>query len=81
MAASTTIQDAVKARIHKYGIRVICLMCSWEGRHKPQMGRLRDRHCTGCGLARLRPRWWIEKYPTKAHAEIKRVRATGFLVQ
>ena len=81
MAASTAIQDAIKERIHKYGIRVICLMCSWEGRHRPGQGRLRERSCKQCGLTRLRARWWCEKYPTKALAEVKRVRDTGFLIQ
>lgn len=77
-------------RIARYGIRVQCLMCGWEGRHNKQGNhrktidgfptiRLRERMCDSCGLKRLRPLWWIEKYPTKAHAETKRVRATSFM--
>jgi hypothetical protein len=56
-------------------------MCSWEGRHKIGEGKLRDRTCHRCGLMRLRPRWWIEKYKTKAAAETKLVRDTSFLIQ
>lgn len=73
-------RSAVAERIRKYGIRTLCMMCGYEGRHRPGQGRLRDRACTGCGMQRIRPRWWVEKYPTKAHAELKRVRGTSFLV-
>lgn len=70
----------IAQRIRDYGIRTVCMMCGFEGRHRPGHGRLRERACTGCGMQRLRPRWWIEKYPTKAHAEMKRIRGTSFLV-
>jgi len=79
--------NAKLSRIARYGIRVMCLMCGWEGRHnrmaRKEIGhtvRLRERGCDRCGLKRLRPTWWIEKYPAKAHAEAKRVRATRFLM-
>jgi hypothetical protein len=81
LAASSAYRDAIKERVHKHGIRVVCLMCSWEGKHRPVHGRLRDRTCQQCGLCRLRPRWWVEKYKTKAAAETKRVRDTSFLIQ
>lgn len=67
-------------RVRKYGIRTICIMCGDEGRHRPGAGRLRDVSCHECGMKRLRPRWWVEKYPTKAAAETKRVRGTAFLL-
>lgn len=79
--------NAKLSRIARYGIRVMCLMCGWEGRHnkvaRTQTGgtvRLRERGCDRCGLKRLRPTWWIEKYPAKAHAEAKRIRNTRFLM-
>ncbi len=72
--------SAVAQRVRLYGIRTICMMCGNEGRHRPGQGRLRDRGCIECGMQRLRARWWVEKYPTKAHAELKRVRGTSFLV-
>jgi len=67
-------------RVKQHGVRILCLMCNWEGRHFPGDVRLRNRKCGQCGLARLRPRWWVEKYPTKAAAETKRVRETSFLL-
>jgi hypothetical protein len=72
--------SALAKRVHKYGVRVICMMCSEEARHRPGEGRLRNRACHSCGMQRLRPVWWIEKYPTKAAAEVKRVRGTSFLL-
>lgn len=81
MAANNRVKEAIKRRAVKHGIRVQCLMCSWEGRHKIGEGKLRDRTCHRCGLMRLRPRWWIEKYKTKAAAETKLVRDTSFLIQ
>jgi len=75
-----TNDSAIVKRCKKHGIRTICLMCGFEGRHRPGDGRLRDRLCGNCGLKRLRARWWVEKYPTKAHAEFKRIRSTSFLL-
>ena len=65
-----------RARAH--GVRIICMMCDAEARHKgaegSRGGRLRNRTCDTCGLRRFRPVWWTERYPTKAEAERKRVR-------
>ena len=80
-AANKRVQEAIKRRAVKHGIRIQCLMCSWEGRHKIGEGKLRDRTCDRCGLMRLRPRWWIEKYDTKALAERNACQRTEFLIQ
>jgi len=72
--------QSVYKRVKKYGVRIVCLMCAWEGRHHPGDVRLRNRKCSQCGLQRLRPQWWIERYPSKAAAETKRVRETSFLL-
>lgn len=49
-------------------IGVVCMKCGAKGKH--QMGgpsRLRQKeHCEG---ARIRPIWWIQKYPEKATQE------------
>ena len=45
-------------RVARYGLRVTCLRCRWEGRHFPAQGRLRKRRCR-CG-GPLFPSWMIE---------------------
>ena len=81
MDATERKSSQLAKRLKKYGIRVVCLMCSTEARHRPGEGRLRNRPCHECGMQRLRPVWWTEKYPTKAEAETKRVRGTAFLIR
>ena len=68
--------DHIIARVERYGLRCICQVCMMEQRHySKDYGRLRNTKCKGCGMMRLRPVWWVEKFATKAIAERKKLRA------
>ena len=48
----------IRARVERYGLRVVCLGCGARGRHRPSFdGRLRLRSCPNCGGA-LRSLAW-----------------------
>jgi len=55
---------AVRRRIDRYGLRVLCAACDWESRHFPQSGRIRDARCPRCGATELHAKAWAEKYAT-----------------
>jgi len=58
---------AMRAAVNRWGLRVMCLACTHECRHKPeQHGRLRRRLCPQCGLYGLRSRSWVIRNPEAA---------------
>lgn len=60
--------EAIRRRVERYGLKVVCLSCGARGRHRPSFdGRLRERPCPKCG-GTLRARWWIERNDAKAAA-------------
>jgi hypothetical protein len=62
--------------LERYGLRIVCLACGWEGRHFQARGRLRAKACDRCGASRaLRPQWWVRRYPTAAGAQARDLRA------
>jgi ribosomal protein S27E len=39
----------VRTMLERFGLRVECLNCGWNGRHfSKEQGRLRDRRCPEC---------------------------------
>jgi len=84
-------ESNVKAKLAKYGLRVVCLACGWEGRwyRTPEprelcnlMGvpvresrRLRDATCGRCNAVALRSRYWVEEHPDRAAVAADRVRS------
>lgn len=66
---------AIRRRVERYGLRVVCLECGARGRHRPSIdGRLRKRPCPKCG-GRLRSVAWVARFPAQAAAEGARERA------
>lgn len=60
------VQEAIRRRVERYGLRVVCLGCGARGRHRPTLqGRLRKRPCPKCG-ARLRSVAWVRAHPAAA---------------
>jgi len=47
------------ARVRKHGLRVLCVLCGTEYRHRFE-GRLRDRQSPCCGV-RMLPAWHVAK--------------------
>lgn len=64
----------IRARVKRFGLRVVCLSCATRARHFPESGRVRDALCRRCGLRELRPEWWVARYPDRAREEVKRAR-------
>jgi len=53
---------AIRRRLERYGLRVVCARCGARGRHRPSIdGRLRKRPCPKCG-GRLRSLAWAKKH-------------------
>lgn len=53
---------AIRRRVERYGLRVVCTRCGARGRHRPSFdGRLRLRPCPVCG-GRLRSVAWAKKH-------------------
>jgi len=76
----TKARGALAERIHRYGIKTLCMLCGFEGRHRPGEARLRERPCGSCGYKFLRALWWVKKYPTKAEVEWKRNNNLRFML-
>lgn len=65
-AAQDKERQQVRRNVARWGLRVICLACGFEGRHKSEsQGRLHTRRCR-CGVKGLRTRHWILKNPDAA---------------
>jgi putative NADPH-quinone reductase len=60
---------SMPAAVKKWGIRVRCIGCEKESRHKEGLGvRLREKRCAVCGM-RLRPLRWFAQFPDRAIEE------------
>lgn len=70
-------RQAIRRRVDRFGLRVVCSACGARDRHRPQHdGRLRDRPCIGCG-GRLRVWAWAKAHPAKLAAEGAAFRAVA----
>lgn len=75
--ALTRGEAAIRRRVERYGLRVICARCGARGRHRPSVdGRLRKRPCPvkGCG-GRLRSVAWAKKHEAAFALECREERA------
>ena len=62
-------------RVGRWGLKVLCMNCGQEHRHKPEeQGRLAHRRSDCCGV-KLRPRRWVYADRNRARKEILEVRA------
>jgi rRNA maturation protein Nop10 len=73
-ARSSSGEAAIRRRVERYGLRVICSGCGARGRHRSSIdGRLRRRPCPKCG-GRLRAVWWAVRYPAAFAREAREER-------
>jgi len=50
----------MRLQIGRFGLRVVCLACGWEGRHFPEsQGRLRSRLCICGNRGSMRSKAWV----------------------
>lgn len=69
------VAEAIRRRVERYGLRVVCCRCGARGRHRPSIdGRLRKRPCPKCG-GRLRSVAWAKRYGAAFAAECREERA------
>jgi len=72
---SEAVTAAIRRRVERYGLRVVCLACGVRGRHRPSIdGRLRKRPCPKCG-GRLRTVHWVATHEAAAAVEAREERA------
>lgn len=68
-ATADRYRQAVQRRVRKHGLKVICLVCDEQVRHKThEQGRLRDRTCPNCGFKTLHSEAWALKHSAKMQA-------------
>ncbi len=68
--------ESVRQLVALYGLKVECLMCGAEGRHRPEtQGRLRARRCPRCGRRSLRTSYWVRRHPGAASKLVAEHRA------
>jgi hypothetical protein len=80
MAQPKHVTEAIRRRIERYGLRVVCLGCGARGRHRPSIdGRLRKRPCPKCG-GLLKPVWWVARNEAAAAALAREERAVSAAV-
>ena len=63
-------RQAIRERVNRFGGLVVeCMGCGRQARHPLDSAtRLATKRCSICG-AWARPRWWIRKFPGRAHEE------------
>jgi len=73
-------REAIRNRINRFGgIVVECMGCGRLGRHQLDSAtRLAAKRCAVCGC-HARPRWWIRKFPGRAHEERSAARAGRYV--
>lgn len=77
---SNAKEAAIRRRVERYGLRVVCLVCGARGRHRPSIdGRLRKRPCPKCG-GLLRSVWWVQRHEAAAAALAREERALRSVV-
>lgn len=77
---SEAARAAIRRRVERYGLKVVCLVCGARGRHRPSIdGRLRKRPCPKCG-GKLRLVAWVKRFEAAAEREAAEERALARVV-
>jgi len=61
----------MRREVNRWGLHVVCLVCVWRGRHRPERdGRLRWRRCPGCERREsLRSAHWARSHQLEANRQ------------